>query len=168
MPNPQEQSNAQANPPAKPQVLEEDDEFEDFPVEGRSGSVTPRPTDKLINHPDWPQEEAEPPTDPSETALWDASWEDDEAEQGFSQQLKCVPRVPNALSDLPCNSPLSLQSPSGIEHILPLSFPSPTAIISLLNPSVLTIHLQGGIKESRSVHLIQQYQIRLRDVLTSE
>lgn len=40
MPNQQEQSNAQANPLVKPQVLEEDDEFEDFPVEGRSGSVT--------------------------------------------------------------------------------------------------------------------------------
>jgi 26 proteasome complex subunit DSS1 len=64
----------QAPPQAKPQVLEEDDEFEDFPVE------------------DWPQEEAEQTNgskanDGSEH-LWEESWDDDDAAEDFSKQLK--------------------------------------------------------------------------------
>jgi len=48
--------------------LEEDDEFEDFPVE------------------DWTQEEAEVPGD--NTHLWEESWDDDDTSEDFSAQLK--------------------------------------------------------------------------------
>ncbi|CAI7576741.1 DSS1/SEM1 family-domain-containing protein [Penicillium manginii] len=57
----------------KPQVLEEDDEFEDFPVE------------------DWPQEEAEQPSGSANGTnehLWEESWDDDDAAEDFSKQLK--------------------------------------------------------------------------------
>ncbi|EFE41356.1 hypothetical protein TRV_03922 [Trichophyton verrucosum HKI 0517] len=50
--------------------LEEDDEFEDFPVE------------------DWPQEEAEAPSGGSgNDHLWEESWDDDDASEDFSKQL---------------------------------------------------------------------------------
>jgi len=49
-------------------ALEEDDEFEDFPVE------------------DWPQEEAEVPG--GNTHLWEESWDDDDTSEDFSKQLK--------------------------------------------------------------------------------
>ncbi|OJJ38884.1 hypothetical protein ASPWEDRAFT_36569 [Aspergillus wentii DTO 134E9] len=57
----------------KPSVLEEDDEFEDFPVE------------------DWPQEEAEQPSgsaNGNDVHLWEESWDDDDAAEDFSKQLK--------------------------------------------------------------------------------
>ncbi|KAJ6023143.1 hypothetical protein N7499_008465 [Penicillium canescens] len=58
----------------KPQVLEEDDEFEDFPVE------------------DWPQEEAEPTSGSTANGgsehLWEESWDDDDAAEDFSKQLQ--------------------------------------------------------------------------------
>jgi len=49
-------------------ALEEDDEFEDFPVEN------------------WAQEEAEVPGD--NTHLWEESWDDDDTSEDFSAQLK--------------------------------------------------------------------------------
>ncbi|MCJ1298216.1 26S proteasome complex subunit [Hypocenomyce scalaris] len=49
-------------------ALEEDDEFEDFPVE------------------DWPQEDAEIPG--GNTHLWEESWDDDDTSEDFSKQLK--------------------------------------------------------------------------------
>lgn len=55
----------QAQPPA---LLEEDDEFEDFPVE------------------DWTQEEAEVPG--GNAHLWEESWDDDDTNEDFSRQLK--------------------------------------------------------------------------------
>ncbi|MCJ1356600.1 MAG: 26S proteasome complex subunit [Icmadophila ericetorum] len=55
--------------PSKPNVaLEEDDEFEDFPVE------------------DWPQEDAEVPTETQR--LWEESWDDDDTSEDFAKQLK--------------------------------------------------------------------------------
>ncbi|RAL11460.1 proteasome regulatory particle lid subunit SEM1 [Aspergillus homomorphus CBS 101889] len=56
----------------KPSVLEEDDEFEDFPVE------------------DWPQDETEQGTTANGTDahLWEESWDDDDAAEDFSKQLK--------------------------------------------------------------------------------
>ncbi|KAJ5370414.1 DSS1/SEM1 family-domain-containing protein [Penicillium cataractarum] len=57
----------------KPQVLEEDDEFEDFPVE------------------DWPQEEAEQngsAANGGNEHLWEESWDDDDAAEDFSKQLR--------------------------------------------------------------------------------
>ncbi|KAB8210485.1 DSS1/SEM1 family-domain-containing protein [Aspergillus parasiticus] len=57
----------------KPPVLEEDDEFEDFPVE------------------DWSQEETEQASGSANSAnshLWEESWDDDDAAEDFSKQLK--------------------------------------------------------------------------------
>jgi len=54
---------------AKPTAaLEEDDEFEDFPVEN------------------WTQEDTEVPGD--STHLWEESWDDDDTSDDFSAQLK--------------------------------------------------------------------------------
>ncbi|CRG85105.1 hypothetical protein PISL3812_02238 [Talaromyces islandicus] len=59
-----------------PPVLEEDDEFEDFPVE------------------DWQQEETEQAqgsttsTNGANTHLWEESWDDDDESEDFSKQLK--------------------------------------------------------------------------------
>ncbi|KAI1913523.1 26S proteasome complex subunit [Ophidiomyces ophidiicola] len=54
-----------------PAALEEDDEFEDFPVE------------------DWPQEDAEA-LGPAGTNdhLWEESWDDDDNNEEFSKQLR--------------------------------------------------------------------------------
>lgn len=54
----------------KPPVLEEDDEFEDFPVE------------------DWPQEETEQGANGGNVHLWEESWDDDDASEDFSKQLR--------------------------------------------------------------------------------
>ncbi|KAJ5562004.1 hypothetical protein N7535_003533 [Penicillium sp. DV-2018c] len=77
MSNPTTQKNdatEQPQLPQKPQVLEEDDEFEDFPVE------------------DWPQEEAEPNAGSAGNGgsehLWEESWDDDDAAEDFSKQLQ--------------------------------------------------------------------------------
>ncbi|KAF2255753.1 hypothetical protein BU26DRAFT_598607 [Trematosphaeria pertusa] len=48
--------------------LEEDDEFEDFPVE------------------DWTEEDTQIPG--STTHLWEESWDDDDTNDDFSEQLK--------------------------------------------------------------------------------
>jgi len=61
--------NAESTNDLKPAAaLEEDDEFEDFPVEN------------------WTQEEAEVPGD--NTHLWEESWDDDDTSEDFSAQLK--------------------------------------------------------------------------------
>ncbi|KAK5055129.1 26S proteasome complex subunit [Exophiala bonariae] len=52
----------------QPVLLEEDDEFEDFPVE------------------DWSQEDTEVPG--GTTHLWEESWDDDDENEDFSKQLK--------------------------------------------------------------------------------
>lgn len=59
------QTSKPAQPPA---LLEEDDEFEDFPVE------------------DWTQEDTEVPG--GTTHLWEESWDDDDENEDFSKQLK--------------------------------------------------------------------------------
>jgi len=51
-----------------PSTLEEDDEFEDFPVE------------------DWAQEDTEVPS--GTTHLWEESWDDDDENEDFSKQLR--------------------------------------------------------------------------------
>ncbi|KAJ5151986.1 hypothetical protein N7492_010281 [Penicillium capsulatum] len=69
----QNQADATEKPQQKPQVLEEDDEFEDFPVE------------------DWPQEEAEQPSGSAnggDEHLWEESWDDNAEAEEFSKQLK--------------------------------------------------------------------------------
>lgn len=73
--------------PQKPAAqLEEDDEFEDFPVEGRVESGHD-PERKLTGSLDWAKEEevgAQGPT----THLWEESWDDDDTSDDFSVQLK--------------------------------------------------------------------------------
>ncbi|KAF1356752.1 DSS1/SEM1 family-domain-containing protein [Delphinella strobiligena] len=57
--------------PQKPVAqLEEDDEFEDFPVE------------------DWPAEEELGASGAGTTHLWEESWDDDDTSNEFSVQLK--------------------------------------------------------------------------------
>ncbi|KAI7775662.1 26S proteasome complex subunit [Diaporthe eres] len=51
-------------------ALEEDDEFEDFPVE------------------DWSVEETEAANSSETKHLWEESWDDDDTSDDFSQQLK--------------------------------------------------------------------------------
>ncbi|KAL8744045.1 MAG: hypothetical protein Q9190_003662 [Brigantiaea leucoxantha] len=53
-------------------ALEEDDEFEDFPIE------------------DWPEEDQEVPREGGTTHLWEESWDDDDTSEDFSKQLKFV------------------------------------------------------------------------------
>ncbi|MCJ1400167.1 hypothetical protein MMC11_003371 [Xylographa trunciseda] len=74
-------------------ALEEDDEFEDFPVEGESGSaavvwlvVCYLRTNETLRCLDWPQEDAEVPG--GNTHLWEESWDDDDTSEDFSKQLK--------------------------------------------------------------------------------
>ncbi|KAL5120279.1 26S proteasome complex subunit [Pleosporales sp. CAS-2024a] len=52
----------------KPAVLEEDDEFEDFPVE------------------DWAEEETQIPN--GNAHLWEESWDDDDTNEDFAVQLR--------------------------------------------------------------------------------
>jgi 26 proteasome complex subunit DSS1 len=84
----------QPQPPQKPQVLEEDDEFEDFPVEGidQIPKCSSRPTELTLRYPDWPQEEAEQTAGSTANGgsehLWEESWDDDDAAEDFSKQLQ--------------------------------------------------------------------------------
>ncbi|KAJ9602114.1 26S proteasome complex subunit [Cladophialophora chaetospira] len=61
-----------------PAILEEDDEFEDFPVE------------------DWQQEDTEVPG--GSTHLWEESWDDDDENEDFSKQLKYIDHEPSVRS----------------------------------------------------------------------
>lgn len=54
--------------PQQPAVLEEDDEFEDFPVE------------------DWAEEETQIPS--GNAHLWEESWDDDDTNEDFAVQLR--------------------------------------------------------------------------------
>ncbi|EFX01827.1 sem1-like protein [Grosmannia clavigera kw1407] len=56
--------------PPKSTALEEDDEFEDFPVD------------------DWSVEETEAASEGATKHLWDESWDDDDTSDDFSAQLK--------------------------------------------------------------------------------
>ncbi|KAH8727503.1 DSS1/SEM1 family-domain-containing protein [Phaeosphaeriaceae sp. PMI808] len=62
--------NGEQPPPQdkKPAVLEEDDEFEDFPVE------------------DWTEEETQIPN--GNAHLWEESWDDDDTNEDFAVQLR--------------------------------------------------------------------------------
>ena len=80
---------------AQPALLEEDDEFEDFPVEGSSDPQTPlnfsspillHLATSLTRHSDWTQEESEMPG--GTTHLWEESWDDDDENEDFSKQLR--------------------------------------------------------------------------------
>ena len=99
-------SSAKPEEPPKPTSLGEDDEFEDFPVDGKS-SLSPF---SLPSYPppsplralrafstnanssqDWPEEETEAAGGSGTTKhLWEESWDDDDTNDDFSTQLKCV------------------------------------------------------------------------------
>lgn len=88
--------------------LEEDDEFEDFPVEGelpllctrlRTSSPTTPPSRGAVasphgvseancDIPDWPEEEELGASGAAKTHLWEESWDDDDTSDDFSAQLK--------------------------------------------------------------------------------
>jgi 26 proteasome complex subunit DSS1 len=76
--------------PQKPAAqLEEDDEFEDFPVEGRT-FIHDEKSARLTSGLDWAKEE-EVGAQGQTTHLWEESWDDDDTSDDFSVQLKCVP-----------------------------------------------------------------------------
>lgn len=90
---------AQASKPAtnpQPTLLEEDDEFEDFPVEGtehtfqKSFAHAARRASRFADTLplDWAQEDTEVPG--GTTHLWEESWDDDDQNEDFSKQLKYV------------------------------------------------------------------------------
>ncbi|KAL4879533.1 hypothetical protein BJY04DRAFT_193679 [Aspergillus karnatakaensis] len=58
----------------KPTVLEEDDEFEDFPVDDWSENETEQASGSTANG--------------NNVHLWEESWDDDDAAEDFSKQLK--------------------------------------------------------------------------------
>ncbi|KAL6239810.1 hypothetical protein BDW75DRAFT_236069 [Aspergillus navahoensis] len=87
----------------KPTVLEEDDEFEDFPVDGKSSAaLRPKAFFLFIQPPlsasdsgsamscaNWPENETEQATaNGNNVHLWEESWDDDDAAEDFSKQLK--------------------------------------------------------------------------------
>lgn len=126
MSNSQTQDASEKPQQQKPQVLEEDDEFEDFPVEGTiSAPHLLHPETIADKSPDWPQEEAEQAAGSAANGgnehLWEESWDDDDAAEDFSKQLKYAislpfiqPRVMFRLHDaftLFCDIPLSHLSP---------------------------------------------------------
>jgi 26 proteasome complex subunit DSS1 len=85
-------------------LLEEDDEFEDFPVEGMQHTLhyipiylspCSPPTTTTTNPPsqptDWTAEESELPSNSAgagTTHLWEESWDDDDENEDFSKQLR--------------------------------------------------------------------------------
>ena len=69
-------------------TLEEDDEFEDFPVEGEFHAAlrTPCPCTCINTMLDWTQEDTELPS--GNTHLWEESWDDDDTSEDFASQLR--------------------------------------------------------------------------------
>lgn len=75
--------------PQKPAAqLEEDDEFEDFPVEGEVHALFNASRGHgLMMNADWAKEE-EVGAQANNTHLWEESWDDDDTTDDFSVQLK--------------------------------------------------------------------------------
>lgn len=74
--------------PQKPAAqLEEDDEFEDFPVEGKHHTFDTRLLFTTNARTDW-QKEEEVGAQAATTHLWEESWDDDDTSDDFSAQLK--------------------------------------------------------------------------------
>ncbi|KAL4766167.1 proteasome regulatory particle lid subunit SEM1 [Aspergillus foveolatus] len=79
----------------KPTVLEEDDEFEDFPVDGGFSNGAFAEALRSLSPaspaaaPYWPENETEQATaNGNNVHLWEESWDDDDAAEDFSKQLK--------------------------------------------------------------------------------
>jgi 26 proteasome complex subunit DSS1 len=79
---------------ADPAMLEEDDEFEDFPVDGMQRPFSfvaltismASQAGANVQFADWPAEESE--MSGSSARLWEESWDDDDTSEDFSKQLK--------------------------------------------------------------------------------
>jgi 26 proteasome complex subunit DSS1 len=76
-------SNETTKPPAK---LEEDDEFEDFPAEGKIHVLVVVGSWLINSQIDWTEENTDLPT--GNAHLWEESWDDDDTNDDFSAQLK--------------------------------------------------------------------------------
>ncbi|KAK4180512.1 putative 26 proteasome complex subunit sem1 [Triangularia setosa] len=76
--DPKSSSDLPAEQPQQPkqQTLEEDDEFEDFPVDGTPPS------------PHWQADDTEATQNQQPQHLWEESWDDDDTTDDFSNQLK--------------------------------------------------------------------------------
>ena len=73
-------------PEKKPATqLEEDDEFEDFPVESKSIEIS-HLWSWLTASLDWTVEDAQIPN--GNTHLWEESWDDDDTNDDFAVQLR--------------------------------------------------------------------------------
>lgn len=71
----------------QPALLEEDDEFEDFPVEGQFPLLRPAVYALLTRCvADWTEEESKVPG--GNAHLWEESWDDDDQNEDFSKQLR--------------------------------------------------------------------------------
>jgi 26 proteasome complex subunit DSS1 len=89
-------ANGEAVPEKKPAVLEEDDEFEDFPIEGTYTRLLPpyaypyidgySTRTELTHRVDWTEEETQIPG--GNTHLWEESWDDDDTNEDFAVQLR--------------------------------------------------------------------------------
>ncbi|KAG6004100.1 hypothetical protein E4U43_000797 [Claviceps pusilla] len=89
---------AEDKKPEQKTVLGEDDEFEDFPVDGESDRSAHdrcdpdpklRPEEKpLTSEIDWPEEQTEAAQSGETKHLWEESWDDDDTTDDFSKQLK--------------------------------------------------------------------------------
>lgn len=78
------------NQPKPSGTLEEDDEFEDFPVDGiQIFSYTTLVGSVADGHIDWGTEDQEVPGE-SSAHMWEESWDDDDTNEDFSKQLKYV------------------------------------------------------------------------------
>ncbi|KAJ4538733.1 26S proteasome complex subunit [Exophiala dermatitidis] len=86
--DPAQASKTATNP--QPALLEEDDEFEDFPVEGMEAIYSSVSAHGRLNvltpSTDWAQEDTDVPG--GTTHLWEESWDDDDQNEDFSKQLK--------------------------------------------------------------------------------
>lgn len=102
---PAEQQPKPAEPETTATALGEDDEFEDFPVDGArppSPGTPPRGSVRASDanqSTDWPEDQTEAAQGGDEAKhLWEESWDDDDTSDDFSAQLKCVPGPPPPLS----------------------------------------------------------------------
>jgi 26 proteasome complex subunit DSS1 len=80
-------------------ALEEDDEFEEFPVAGFTQPISSPRTWINLHHPDWDDSEtnlahlggsAPGAAKSGGDKLWEDNWDDDDIEDEFSVQLRCV------------------------------------------------------------------------------
>ncbi|KAH7131602.1 hypothetical protein B0J13DRAFT_107076 [Dactylonectria estremocensis] len=101
---PVEEKPAEQKPEQKPTALGEDDEFEDFPVDGTTSlsfpchhttgpaqlSLVTAPPFHQANalHLDWPEDQTEAAQGSDPKHLWEESWDDDDTTDDFSAQLK--------------------------------------------------------------------------------